>query len=267
MSAISKAIDEIKFIIPRTILETVFIKKELAWRNAPTSIDSQITQEVIRPRVLMDCNLIGGAEVIVSLIGLQPEQVNQYTAVYRIPKERTQGRSIISALNVTFADPRMADNVGMATGCGVSTMLQTGQGLLDSAGSIPVVSTADVQLIGENVIMIRGSALLPTNVYLRCIIANDENMNHLQLRAYKPFASLCVLAVKAYIYHDHVIKMDQAELYGGLSLGRFKEVIDGYSDAEELYQTFLREKMQKILFMNDRESYQRFLKTMIGGYH
>lgn len=267
MNAIQKAIDDIKFIIPRTILETVFIKKELAWRNTPVNIDAQILIEVIRPRVLVDCNLVGGSEVLISLQGLSAERTNQYTSVYRIPKERSQGRSIISVLNITYADPYAADNVGMATGCGVSSMMTAAQGMLDSQGAIPLVSSASVQLIGENVVMVRDTSMLPANVYLRCVIAHDDNMNHLQLRSYKPFSKLCEFAVKAFIYNEYVIKMDQGELYGGQQLGRFKEIVDSYSDAEELYQEHLRDKMQKVLFMNDRETYHRYMKGFIGGNH
>jgi hypothetical protein len=265
MNAIQKAIDEIKYTIPRPILETVFIKKELMMRNTPISIDSQMLLEVIRPRVLIDCNLIGGTEAIVSLQGIQPEITNQYTSVYRIPKQRTQGRSIISALNVTFADPRISAYDGGSFGIGNSTVLQTAQGVFDASAAMPNISSSDIQIIGENVVMIRGTSLLPTNIYLRCMIANDDNLSHLQLRSYKPFATACILAVKSYIYLEYAIKMDQGELYGGQNLGKFKDIVDGYSDAEELYQTHLREKMQKILYMNDRESYSRHIKTMVSG--
>ena len=265
MNPISKACDDIKFIIPRPILQTVFTRRELAWRNTPVNIDAQMMLEVIRPRVLIDCNLIGGVESIISLKGLEAERTNNFTIVYRIPKERTQGRSIISVLNVTFSDPFFADNTGVAVGCGASPLMTMGQAVLDASSPVPIVSTASVQLIGENVVMIKDTAMLPSNIYLRCMIANEENMNNLQLKSYRHFSKLVEYAIKAFIYNEYIIKLGEGELIGGQVLGKFKEIIESYSESEELYQTYLREKMQKVLLMNDRESHQRLLKTLIGG--
>ena len=49
------------------------------------------------------------------------------------------------------------------------------------------------------------------------------------------------------------------------NLGKFKDIIEEYSDANELYETYLTEKWQKISFCNDRESYGRFVKLIVGG--
>jgi hypothetical protein len=266
MSAISKAIDEIKFRIPRPILETVFIKRALAWRQTPLSIDEHILNEVVRPRVLVDCNLCGGTEVFIPLDGMPVERGNDYTSVYRIPKNRTQGRSILSVLNITFSDPTKVSSYGVAAGSQNSTMMQAGQAVMDAMGSIPVTSTAYVQLIGENVVMVRDTVVLPANIYLRCVLMNDAEMSHLQLRSYRQFSKLVELAVKAYIYNEYIIQMDLGELHAGQNLGRFKEVIDGYADSEELYQTFIIEHWEKIQFMNDRETYTRFIRELTGGY-
>lgn len=267
MGPLAKAIDEVKFRIPRAILETVFIKRAQAWRVTPLSLDEHILNEVVRPRVLVDCNLVGGTEVFIPLDGVPVQRNNDYTSVYRIPKDKTQGRSIMSVLNITFSDPTKVSSYGVAAGSQNSIMMQAGQAVMDAMGSIPVTSTAYVQLIGENVVMVRDTVVLPANIYLRCVLANDENMAHLQLRSYREFAQLATLAVKAYIYNEYVITMDIGELHGGQQLGRFKEIIDGYADSEELYQTFLTEQWQKVALMNDRESYTRLLRLTMGGFH
>jgi hypothetical protein len=171
----------------------------------------------------------------------------------------------MSVLNITFSDPTKISSYGAVAGAQSSTMLHVGAAVMDAMGHIPVTSTARVQLIGENVVMVRDTAILPANIYLRCVMANDENFSHLQMKSYRNFADLVVLAVKAYVYNEYVIRMDMAELYGGQQLGRFKEVVDQYADAEELYQTYLTEKWQKVAFMNDQESHTRFLRTIIGG--
>ena len=263
--AITKLLDEVKFRIPRPILDDVFLAKTSSWRQSSPNIDEQIMSLVIRPRVLVDCNLVGGAEVFIPLDGVPVERTNDYTSVYRIPKDATNGRSIISVLNITFSDPTKASAFGVAAGQQNTTMLNAGSAVMNAMSSIPVTSTARVQLIGENVVMVRDTVLLPANIYLRCIIANDENMSHLQLKSYRDFANLGVLAVKAFIYNDYVIKMDLGELSGGQVIGRFKEIIDTYSESEELYQTYITEKWQKISFQQDHEQMGRFLKLLIGG--
>jgi len=267
MMAVSYALDKVKFRINKRVLEAVFIKRhQTGWRNPqPLSLDEQILREVIRPRVFVDCNLVGGTEAIIDLNGLIADRTNDYTSVYRIPKEHTQGRSIQSVLNITFSDPTKASSYGVAAGQQSTTMLQAASSVMDAMGSIPVTSTARVSLVGENVVMVRDTVVLPANIYLRCILENDENLSHLQMKSYPDFANLVSYAVKAYVYNEYAIEMDMGELHGGQSLGRFKDIIEGFADAEELYETELREKWQKISLMNDVESYTRLLRTIIGG--
>lgn len=260
MNPISMAVNHVKFTIPREILEAIFIDRNRFLRQIPLTVDAHITNEVIRARVLPELNLISGAEIFVALQGLSAERISPFTSVYKIPKSRTGGRNIMSVLNVTFSDPTATSNYGVATGCQSTEMLTTAQAMIDSMGTIPITSTAHVQLVGENTVMVRDTVLLPANIYLRCIVENDSNLSHLQPRSFKPFFKLVELAVKAFIYNTYIIPMDIGELYGGQNLGRFKEVIDGYADAEEMYQVQMREVMQKVMFMNDNETYTRFLR-------
>lgn len=266
MGPIGIALADIKFQIPPRILEAVFVNYSDHWRSAPLSIDEAIMSTVIRPRVLVMCNLIGGTEDTISMDLAMHTRENDYTSVYRFPKAATQDRSIVSVLNITFADPMRANSYGMGSICGSSTMMQAGQAVMNSHAAIPITSTAKIQLIGENTVMVRDNIVLPANVFLRCILANDENMAHLQIRAYRPFIKLCMLAVKAYIFNEYILEMDAGELKAGQLLGRFKETIDRWEDAEDQFQDHLTLVMQKVLFMNDGETYQRHLKSFIGGY-
>lgn len=276
MDVIQKAVDTLKFTIPRPILETVFIKRGAgigSWRDdiygyrrENANIDQLIIDTVIRPRVCVDCNLVGGTEAFIPLAGLPVERANDYTSVYRIPKDKTQGRSILTALSISFTDPSRISSYGVATSTNNNAVMRAGQAVMDAMGTIPAVSTAHVQLIGENVVMVRDVIVLPANVYLRCVLANDENLTHIQPRSYRHFAKLVEHAVKAYIYNEYVIQMDLGELHGGQTLGRFKEIIDTYSDANELYETYLNETWQKVALMNDRESWTRNIRMRIGAY-
>jgi hypothetical protein len=266
MDCVRYSLANLKRVIPMDILRAVFLKREMGYRdNMENTIDEQLMALVIRPRVLVDCNLVGGVEVFIPLDGIPVWRQNDYTSIYRIPKEKTQGRSIMSVMNITFSDPTKVSSYGVAAGDQNTFMLQAAQSVMDAQGSIPVTSTAYVQLIGENVVMVRDTVVLPANIYLRCQLANDENMSHIQTRSFRHFSKLVELAVKSYIYIEYAIPMDMGQLFGGQQLGRFKEFVDSYADSEELYNTYLTEKWTKVALMNDRESWTRLLRLNMGG--
>ena len=63
MSAVTHALKSLRFTIPEEILKITFKNKYAGWRtvsNAPTSLDEQIMTKVVRPRVMVECDLIGG---------------------------------------------------------------------------------------------------------------------------------------------------------------------------------------------------------------
>lgn len=265
-NAITRAIDTVKFKIPPRILNAVFIDPHQRWRSGPKNVDEGILNSVIRPRVLVDCDLVGGTEALLPMEGVPMERYNDYTSVYRFPKTMTQGRSITSVKNVTFADPTSVSSYGIAANCQNTTLLQAGQAVMDAHAQLPVTSTHRVQLIGENTVMVRDTVILPPNVYLRCVLSNDEQMSHIQLRSIPTFCELVVFAVKSYIYNTYRIEMGMGELFAGQELGIIKEIVDEYRDAEEMYETFLREQWTKTAMMNDNETFSRFIRGLVGGY-
>lgn len=265
MNPVLKALTEVKFRIPPEILNIVFVKRLARWRDTPASVDEQIMALVMRPRVLIDCDIVGGREIWICLDGLRTGGDEMYESVYRIPKDRTNGASITAVLNVSFSDPSRISAAGVAANGQNNMMLQGGQAVMDAMGSIPQTSTARIELIGENVVLINDVMTMPANAYLRCLVANDENLNNIQLRSYHHYAKLVEFAVKSYIYNTYVIDLDIGELRGGQTLGRIKDIVDSYADAEENYQTYLREKWTKVAYMNDRERYTRTLRMIIGG--
>lgn len=280
MNPIKKAIYEVRARIPRQILEKVFIDGSSYYRpTLNSSIEEQIETLVVRPRVLVDCNLIGGEQVLVPLAGLEQERTLQYTTVINIPKSRTNGRSINSVLNVSFFN---SASVSGYVGAGVMGMGSlsggTGYNGMDNSAAtalsasvvaamdkIPMTSTSKVQLIAENTILITDGINLPNESFLRCVVANDENLAGLQMRSYRYFAQLVEYAVKAYIYNQLIIDIDVGELRYGQNLGVFKEIVASYSDANQNYTDYMSTTMEKVLFLNDEMTSARYLKLLIGG--
>ena len=269
MSAIAKALDEIKFRIPRQILDIVFMDDITGWRRSPMSLDELMMLKVIRPRVLYDCNLVGGQMANISLENLQPVFSDNYTFVYSIPKDRTQNRSILSALSVSYmpyASMYGAAGINYAApgGLGGSIVSTTAQRVADAVSAVPPVSVGYVDLIGENTIMFRDTFRVTQAYFLRCILANEENLANINPRSYPAFSKLCELAIKSYIYNTMLIKIDQAYLQGGQELGAFKTYVENLADADQMYQDYLREVWQAVSFANDIHSYDRMIKLMIN---
>ena len=255
MNAIQKAIQDITFKIPKQILRLAFINKGYAVINYPVSVESVIRQVVLNERVLVDCNLVGGIQVEVSMSNLSPKFDDGYRQVYVIPKTKTSGRSITSVLSVGFSGI-----VGTNVTQNHSSVIREALNVLDGANGPNVNSTADISLIGENTIMVEGTTRLNNQTILRCLISNDDEMQNLNPKTIPAFCKLVELAVKSYIFNNTIVDMDVAQLHGGQSLGRVRDIIDGYADAEELYQEYLTTRWKKIAFMDDNESYSRMIR-------
>ena len=58
----------------------------------------KIRELVIDARVLKDCDIVGGEQVLIELNGVMPQWVEPHSAVYHVPKALTRGRSITTAL-------------------------------------------------------------------------------------------------------------------------------------------------------------------------
>lgn len=271
MNPITKALADVSFKIPREILIEVFAPKTYIWRNQPINYEEQIRNLVIRSRVMVDCDMVGGTEVFIPLWDV-PSQVlatDRLVTVYNIPKSKTQGRTITSVLSLSYVNGPSAAYMNTSNAfdpCTVTDVNIAGKAMVDALSSLPIPSSAKVQLIGENTVMVKDTVVASGVGLLRCILANDENFSHLQIRSIPYFSRLCELAVKSYIYNNYAITLDRGRVEGGFEIGKFKEIVDTYSDAEEMYQEYLLNTWQKVAFMNDRESFERFTKTMIGAY-
>jgi hypothetical protein len=267
MQPLQRALSVVKFSIPRAVLAYTFQEFNNGWRQNPASLDEQMLLQCIRPRILVDCDLVGGIEVFISLSGLPYETFNDYIFVYHIPKERTMGRSILSPLSVGYVE-----NVTsmINSGLNYSPIRQdsviAATAVLNSFSSFPILSTAELQLIGENTVMIRNQSNIVNMNILRCVMSNSEDLNDLQLRSIPAFTQLCVLGVKSYIYNKVIVELNKGELSGGQELGVFKEIISTYADAEAQYQDYLINVWQKVTFMNDPIAQQRLIKLMMGPY-
>lgn len=251
------------------MLQAAFRDDLYNWRQAPVSIDQQILDKVVKPRVLIDANLVGGTQAIIPLEGLPAKFIDTYSVVFEIPPDRTNYREIVSVLSIGYLPVAnsfnsMGNGIGTINPNSMSDLMSAAQRVADSHSNIPLVSNAVCDLIGYNTVLIRDQIRVTSAYNLRCMLANEVNLNNISPRSHLAFAELVKLAVKSYIYNTMLIKIDQAYLSGGQELGAFKSYVESLSDAESMYQTHLREVWQKTAFMNDTLSYDRFIALQIS---
>lgn len=266
MSAIQYLVSEIIHDIPEEVLTRAFRVENRYQRFGHISLEEQITNQVIRPRLLVDMNLVSGEEALIDLMGAERYDPDSYTSVYRIPKKLTNGRSIVVAKGVSFLSPNAANSFGSGSPCGRSGMLLGVKAVMDAQEDIPFVGTHKVRLIGENTILIRGGSLLPTSTYLNCTLEYDKNLSNLSPRSYPVLAEAALLAAKAYIYKTIFVTLGEGELHAGMALNQISSVVDSYSDANEQYREFRKTKLSKMLYMQDDERMERHMKRLMGGY-
>lgn len=265
MNPIQKALRQVTFTIPREVLMAAFVRREFGTSPIPVSLEQRIRTEVIEAIVLPDCNLVGGTTVHVPLHSINPERILMDQLIYRIPKTLTQNRSIVQVYAMNLVSGSLTSGQSLPVSQ-YSQLMGKAAAVMDTAGSIPLVSTAHLKLIGENTVLCTYNTTLPQQISLECRLENDSDLSQLQPTSYHRFAELVVLAVKTYIYTQLSISMGDAQLQGGMELGRFREVVDSYADSAELYATYLDEVWRVVALLDDQTSKEEVVKQLIGGH-
>lgn len=275
-SPVDYAIEQLFFRIPNQILALAFIGPYAL--NNPfihnvASIPQSIRDLVVYRRVLQDFNLLGGVEDTVPLYGLDPQIVDSYSRVYHIPKDRTQGRTIIDVLSMSYGNQ---GTYGYNQGMGLNQYNTNGEhgrgaltdglmNIMNSYSPIPQVSTANVRLIGENTVMVTDITPISIDPTLRCRLAYTPDLGGVTPNFWPFFAEMVFLATKAYIYNQMIVRMDLAQLIGGQELGAIREVIQEYADADRSYVELRDEKLGKKSFLADKTRKHRHLRMVMGG--
>lgn len=266
MSAIQTAIRHVKSVIPKEVLEIAFGYINNNRYKTTVSIDSRIKTTVIDEKVLPDCNIVGGVEVTIAMNGLTYEQLDTALYAYRIPKALTQGRSITSVLSVAFANLNAYQATANVAPSQQTDLVQgAAVGYLQTLSPIPYMSEARATLIGDNVVTVETQMVPGGNLYLRCIIENDYNMTNINRKSWLKFSELVEYAVKSWIYTNTIVSIDRAYVDGGADIGSIKDIIEGYSDAEQNYKDFLSKNWSSVSILNDPEQHERMVRLTSGG--
>lgn len=270
---ITYSINYIKRRIPPRILKDAFMQNLTFGAARVTNIDSRIMESIFNELVLPDCNRVGGREMSIDISRLSPISNDTDGHVYKIPKSMTSQRSIISVKYASFIPLIAPMQNGMGSNyvgynAGSSVVTGLAQAVMGSNNPDPVTGTSDCSIINgdENTIFIKdwGSGQRP--MWILVLVENDSGLSQLDPKCYDDFAKLCLYATQMTIYNNLIIDLDAGKLQGGGELGRYKEIIDSYSDASANYETQLREVMEVVFLLSDPRRKQEHYYMISGGH-
>lgn len=265
MNAINKALNEIKFNIPSEILQIAFQEYGEVNINKIISLDERIMNCVIRPRCLVDCNIVSGIDMTIDLYQCTLHMLNNFEHIIEVPKHLTGGKSILTPLELVANVINSTAYSSSVNYTGISPLANSATIMMNNLATHSIISSSKLELIGENTILVHDPSVWFINGYLRCRVEFDQNMSTLKPSGYIHFGKLCILATKAYIYKHLKIKLDQGYVYGGHELSSVTEIVESYSDANEQYYEFLNTTMRKTLYVTQSDNLNRFVKMQFGN--
>jgi len=242
MNNIEYILSVIKRKIPLPILNMAFLPTDTFGRLRP-SLSHCIQNTIVNNWVLADANMVAGIETIIDITNCQITTVNMGMIIH-VGLGPTAGKVITSVLSVGYGYNALAG----------------GQPGIASALTEPLqTSDARVQLVGTNIVYVEGyTGVTLTN--MRCVLENDEEFNNLSPRAMPFISELCTLAAKAYIYNELSIKLANAVIVNGIDTGKYAEIVNSYSDADQMYTEQRDTKLAKITLLSDPVTRNRIIR-------
>jgi len=266
MKAINTAIRWIKREIAPEVLDIRYMDLPRKAGINVTSLDRQIEAVTIIPQILPDCNLVGGSELTIdlaqcsmSLIAYNP---TANYLVINVPYEVTGYREIMSALSLNFLAFYSTNSVSTYQ---TNPALRMAEAAMDGVDSnYGVISSSRLEIIGPNTILVHENLVTGISGYLRVKVEHREGLEDINPRYHVNFAELCVLGVKADIYTNLKVRLNEGYVYGGHELNSITDIVNSFEGAIEEYKEYLKTTWRKVAFMNNDESYDRYIRALLG---
>lgn len=242
MNPVAYAIQQVKSEIPEIILQEAFFPPQHPSITTPDVITDAIVTKIIQGRVLPDCQIMGGKIKPIPLLEeyyeqLMPDGGNTTFpgGVYRIPPEARDFVDIVAVISVAMnAQYFPGDPIGDCPVAG--TTIDTLEHMLMNShteASIPQLPLPN--LLPGNLIELIPNSQPASGLVLNCRLAYDINMLNLNPSAIMPFGELVVLATKAYIYVNLIVRIEQIAISRGHEVGILRDIVEKYEDANATY--------------------------------
>ena len=262
-NSIDYLLKEIYLKIPTEILFETF-------RPAGVTLDSVIKEDVIVDVVLRKCNLYSGKLAKITLrseyaIKIDVPDISfgpTSGRVYKIPPEVREYRDISHAITLSLPHSyyhNISYNYGTFESsksmCSVTSQVLGSNLGYENQPVIPIPI-----LLNDNIIKLEPTFNSSVEYVLSCLLKYDSNFTNISPNSLKYLADLCVLATKALIYIKLIIPIENNYLVGGQNLGKFKEIVDSYQDANEKFDEVLEKFRGSTVF--DKETFLGFVSLM-----
>lgn len=262
MMPLDYVLNYIKIRIPKEILELAFIRKDIADDN--TTIDDKLIRNVINRHVRPDLDMNGGVVLTIDVKQCNVRPVQNYNEyIIEVPKYLTDNCSIITALHMS-SQYMYATQREYLQGRRDSNILALSNRMLNHMEPQPVINTARLEVIGDNVIAVHEPLTKQFYTTLQVIIENKENFSNINPQYYSNFGELCLEATKMFIYNSQVINLNLGFIQGGHEISGIKEIIEKYEDAFERYKELILE-WKKIAVLNDKQRMNKLIKIVTGN--
>ncbi len=274
MDAVSYCIAKIRQHVPRQLLDEAFkpqrydpIRAVRRYDNVLSqSIDDLIRTKVMEGMVALDMDQFAGTEDTLPLSMAERIPYDPWNVVFRFNKKDLGGRNIIKVHEVLY---------GYALGFGVggygeqlqskNMMSSIGRDIQRATTGVETTGSAYVELIGPNTILVNDINIISGFTTVRCTLTYDKLFNEIKPAYRKQLADLSVLAAKAHIYNQLIIDVDEGVIRSGKTIGAFKQILDNYSDAMQMYDEMLATTIRKMTILNDTEQYRKVMKLALGA--
>lgn len=254
MNVIDYCLRKIRQRIPEPLLKAAFTPESLRRLGVASSIENEIMNKVMREYVIPEISRMGQyAELDLQGLPYENDTEDYYSRNYYIDDYKTGGREILSAhIAVTpvagqaYTLPPAGSYLDGAT----TGVLASTQQVVDSNSALPRISSAEVRVLGPNTIRIKDPGMFVYATKIAILYKLSEELNEIKPDFYALVADLAVFATKEQVYNKLIFDMDSGKIENGMEFGAFRTVIDGYSDAGQMFEDTLP-AMKRGLIMND----------------
>lgn len=260
-SPIEAALNRLTMRMPTQILELVFFPNQEHRTTDATNLNARIRELVIDPLVMTDINNKGGMAVEIDISQRWIKQVSPVMCLVNVPMQATQNRRITSTLNSSFGI-NMINNAAVGVANQSNQVLMGANRVFNSAKPPPYVGTPDIRVMGNNQLEIRNFVAVPIRIRGLVRVEYSRDFTELRPNYWEEFSLLVEQAIKAYCYNQMLAPMDRAFLQGGVEMGRISSKIEEWSDAQETYDDYLRDRWSRILILNDPILSKRHVKMI-----
>lgn len=261
MNAIDDTIRNLKYTIPEEILEIAFLEYADV-NHRMISLDERIKATIILGRVIRDCSRTEGVQVMIDVNRCIVNQLERGEYLIKVPKELTEGRSIVDVLSLT--SNVYYTNIGGLTPNGNSILTYSNK-MYSNTASANFQQTARMELVGDNLIYVYDPTILVNRTVIRANVEYDDNLTNMHPTVFPVFNRLVELATMSYIHNKLKINLDKGYIYAGYDLSVIREIVDSYSDAEQMYKEYLTTRFAPGAFSTQKEKMARYVKAMLGN--